>query len=112
MKKRLLVLQHTPWEKPGQFLLRSATKHRLQLDMIKVWHRPIPDINPYHGLIVLGGSPNADQEQKYPFLKREKACIRGVIDHDMPYLGFAWGTISWLRPWAAGLALTFARVSA
>lgn len=91
MQKRLLVLQHTPWEKPGQFLLRSATKCDVHLDIIKVWDQPIPDISPYHGLIVLGGSPNADQEEKYPFLKREKACIRWVIANDMPYLGFCLG---------------------
>jgi GMP synthase-like glutamine amidotransferase len=70
--KRLLVLQHTPWERPGQFLLRSARKNHVQLDILEIWHQPIRDIRSYHGLIVLGGSPNVDQEEEYPFLKAEK----------------------------------------
>jgi GMP synthase (glutamine-hydrolysing) len=89
--KRLLVLQHTPWERPGQFLLRSARKNHVQLDILEIWHQPIRDIRSYHGLIVLGGSPNVDQEEEYPFLKAEKEVIRWVIDNDMPYLGFCLG---------------------
>jgi len=91
MKTRLLVLQHMPWEKPGQFLLRSAKKHHVQLDILEIWHQPIPDIGAYNGLIVLGGSPNIDQVEQYPFLKAEKEIIRWTIDNDMPYLGFCLG---------------------
>jgi len=91
MKTRLLVLQHMPWEKPGQFLLRSAKKHHVQFDILEIWHQPMPDIGSYHGLIVLGGSPNIDQVEQYPFLKAEKEIIRWTIDNDMPYLGFCLG---------------------
>jgi GMP synthase (glutamine-hydrolysing) len=89
--KHLLVFQHIPWEKPGQFLLRSAKKYHTQLDIIEVWHRPIPEIRSYHGLIVLGGSPNVDQVKKYLFLEAEKNVIRRAVYNDMPYLGFCLG---------------------
>jgi GMP synthase (glutamine-hydrolysing) len=91
MKPRFLVLQHTYWEKPGQFLLRAATSNAVHLDIVEVWHEPIPDIRLYRGLIVLGGSPNIDQEGQYPFLKAEKAIIRRAVYEDMPYLGFCLG---------------------
>lgn len=72
-------------------MLRAAKSNGVQLDIVEVWHEPIPDIRLYHGLIVLGGSPNVDQEEQYPFLKAEKEIIRRAIYDDMPYLGFCLG---------------------
>ena len=89
--KRLLVFQHMPWEGPGQHLVRSAKKLGVGLDIVEVWHKPIPDISSYDGLIVLGGGPNVDQEEDYPFLKSEKEAIRQSLETDMPYLGFCLG---------------------
>ena len=91
MTKRLLVFQHMPWEGPGQHLVRSAKKLGVGLDIVEVWHKPIPDISSYDGLIVLGGGPNVDQEEDYPFLKSEKEAIRRSLEADMPYLGFCLG---------------------
>jgi len=89
--KRFLVFQHMPWEGPGQHLIRSARKWRLRLDVIEVWRATIPSITSYDGLMVLGGSPNVDQEEEYPFLKAEKAAIREVINEDKPFIGFCLG---------------------
>jgi len=109
MKTRLLILQHMPWEKPGQFLLRSAKKHHVQLDILEIWHQPIPDIGSYHGLIVLGGSPNIDQVEQYPFLKAEKEIIHWTIDNDMPYLGFCLGHQLLAEALGARVGLNFCR---
>ena len=89
--KRLLVFQHMPWEGPGQHLFRSVEKLRVGLDIVEVWHKPIPDISSYDGLIVLGGGPNVDQEEDYPFLKSEKEAIHRSLQADMTYLGFCLG---------------------
>jgi len=91
MSKRFLVFQHMPWEGPGQHLIRSAGKRKVQLEILEVWHQPIPDTGPYDGLVVLGGGPNVDQEKEYPFLKAEKAVIRRFIDEDKPCMGFCLG---------------------
>ena len=80
-----------PWEGPGIHLLRSAESRGVQLEVIEVWRQPIPDLAPYDALIVLGGEPNVNQEEKYPFLRAEKAAIRRFIDEDRPYLGFCLG---------------------
>ncbi len=88
---RFLVFQHMPWEKPGSTLLKAAKRHKARLNVVEVWREPIPDIDPYDGLIVLGGSPNVDQEAQYPFLRAEKKAIRRAIDLNKGYLGFCLG---------------------
>ncbi len=91
MSRKLLVFQHMPWEKPGKHLIRAARTRRVRLDVWEVWRQPAPVINPYDGLIVLGGTPNIDEEECYPFLKAEKELIAGAVKRDMPYLGFCLG---------------------
>jgi GMP synthase (glutamine-hydrolysing) len=91
MAKRFLTFQHMPWEGPGNHLLRSAKSWGVQLELIEVWRQPIPDLAPYDALIVLGGEPNVNQEEKYPFLRAEKTAIRQSIAEDRPYLGFCLG---------------------
>jgi GMP synthase-like glutamine amidotransferase len=80
-----------PWEGPGQHLVQTAESHGLHLDVIEFWHQTIPNLASYDGLIVLGGSPNVDQEDEYPFLRAEKAAITEVLEADKPYLGFCLG---------------------
>jgi GMP synthase-like glutamine amidotransferase len=91
MTKKVLVFQHNPWEGPGKFLLRAARRHRIKMDIIRVWEENIPDISGYLAMIVLGGGPNVDQEHIYPFLTDEKKIIKKAIAQDMPYLGFCLG---------------------
>ncbi|MFZ5776342.1 MAG: type 1 glutamine amidotransferase [Thermodesulfobacteriota bacterium] len=87
----LLVLQHTPWVKPGRMLWHQAAQHGLLFDIVKVWQDWIPDFNHYDGIILLGGKPNVDQEKKFPFLVEEKRFIARAIDADKPILGFCLG---------------------
>jgi len=91
MPKRFLVFQHMPWEGPGRHLVRSAERFNVYLHIVEVWRQPIPDIGSYEGLVVLGGGPNVDHENLYPFLPEEKEVIRNVIKKDMPYMGFCLG---------------------
>jgi GMP synthase-like glutamine amidotransferase len=79
------------WEKPGSFLVQAARSRRVRLDILEVWHEPVPDLTPYDGLIVLGGTPNVGQEDVYPFLRAEKEAIKWTLDKDKPYLGFCLG---------------------
>ena len=90
-QKRFLVFQHMPWEGPGIHLKRSAENLDVELEVVEVWRHSIPEVSSYDGLIVLGGSPNVDQEEEYPFLKHEKIAIQKVIEADKSYLGFCLG---------------------
>ena len=91
MEKRFLVFQHMDWEGPGEHLAHAAESQGLHLDVLEVWHQPIPNMATCDGLIVLGGSPNVEQEKESPFLRAEKAAIRQVLEADKPYLGFCLG---------------------
>ena len=91
MAKRFLVFQHMEWEGPGIHLLHSAEKLGVEFEVVEVWHQPIPDLTPHDGLLILGGSPNVDQENAYPFLRAEKTAIHRIIESDKSYLGFCLG---------------------
>ncbi len=91
MVKKILIIQHTPWEGPGRLLLAAGKRHRLHYDIFRSWQDPIPELGGYAGLVVLGGSPNVDQEKQYPFLVLEKQVLREAVDRDMAVLGFCLG---------------------
>jgi len=91
MKSKFLVFQHTPWEKPGRHLVNSAKKRRIRLDVIRLWEQPLPDISAYNAIIILGGTPNVSEEERYPYLRDEKEAIRKAIGNNKPCLGFCLG---------------------
>lgn len=91
MGKRFLVFQHSPWEGPGRILLQAAARQHVSLVVSQVWKDKIPELSAFDALIVLGGSPNVDQEDIYPFLVQEKKAIRNWLQLDRPYLGFCLG---------------------
>ncbi len=89
---RLLVFQHIDCEHPGS--LRGF----LAADQIE-WHavnlhngEPIPDLNNYDALWVMGGPMDVWDVDEHPWLVAEKAAIRewvGVLRK--PYLGLCLG---------------------
>lgn len=91
MGKKFLVFQHTPWEGPGRLLLEAAYRHQVELEVVKVWESRIPDPEPFDALVVLGGGPNVNEEERYPFLIREKTAIRRSLADNRPYLGICLG---------------------
>jgi GMP synthase-like glutamine amidotransferase len=91
MGTHLLVFQHTRWEGPGRYLVHLAKKKRVRLHIVNLWQESIPEVEDYDGLLVLGGSPNVDQEKQYPFLVAEKKAIRDVLQNDKPYFGYCLG---------------------
>jgi len=91
MAKRFIVFQHGPWDGLGRLLTEAAFIAKVRLDVLEVWHQPPPLLSPYDGLMVLGGSPNINQERQFPFLRPEKEAISRSIAEDRPYLGFCLG---------------------
>jgi GMP synthase (glutamine-hydrolysing) len=88
---KFLVLQHGPWEGPGQFLLASARKLKIELEIAPVWLGKIPDPQDFEALLILGGGANVDEEERFPFLREEKALIRQAVAADLPCLGICLG---------------------
>lgn len=44
------------------------------------------------GLVVFGGAMNADQLERYPYLRRLRQLIRQTVDHGVPTLGICLGS--------------------
>jgi len=89
--KKILIVQHMAWEGPGGHLLAALNEARIDYAVAEVWHHPLPPLDPFAGLLVLGGSPNVDEEKDFPYLKPLKAMIREVIASGRAYLGFCLG---------------------
>jgi GMP synthase-like glutamine amidotransferase len=89
---RILVFQHLAVEHPGTFrdLWRQLGHqwHAVELDE----GEPIPRLEDYDVLVVMGGPQDVWQEALYPWLAAEKAAIRRwVRELGRPYLGICLG---------------------
>lgn len=90
-KKNFLMVQHMDWEGPGEHLLAALAERGAGYRLLQAWHEPLPDLEPFHGMIVLGGSPNVDEEEQFPYLRPLKEAIREMIAGGKAYLGFCLG---------------------
>jgi GMP synthase-like glutamine amidotransferase len=89
---RILVLQHIACEHPGTLreLMREdgALVHTVELDE----GEPIPSLDEFDVLMVMGGPMDVWQTELHPWLRSEVAAIREwVAVKRRPYLGFCLG---------------------
>ena len=88
----ILVLQHEEIEHLGVFKAfleqDGATWQVVELDK----GEPIPALDSFNGMIVMGGPQDVWQEDRYPWLCDEKAAIRRfVADMRRPFFGICLG---------------------
>jgi GMP synthase-like glutamine amidotransferase len=89
---KLLVFQHVDCEHPGS--LRNFLKSDgIEWDAVELDEgEPIPDLNGYDALWVMGGPMDVWDIEENPWLVPEKAAIRTwVRDMKKPYLGLCLG---------------------
>lgn len=89
--KKIAVIQHVAWEGPGQFLIAAAGLCSVELCVFEAWKNSFPDPDHFAGIIILGGGPNVDEVDNYPFLRMEKSWLQEVIRLDKPCLGICLG---------------------
>lgn len=91
--RRLLVFQHVPHEILGTLdpLLRDAG---FRIRYVNFGRNPdaVPDLDRYHGLIVLGGPMNCDQVTRHRHLLTEVTAIRAAVRDGKPVLGICLGS--------------------
>ncbi len=90
-EKNFLIVQHMDWEGPGAHLLAALGEARVGYQILEAWHEPLPPLDPLSGMIVLGGSPNVDEEEQFPYLRPLKKAIWEIIARGKAYLGFCLG---------------------
>ena len=89
---RVLVFQHIAIEHPGVFrdFLREdgIGWTAVELDA----GEPIPDLDAYDALWVMGGPMDVWEDDAHPWLEPERAAIReAVVERRMPFFGFCLG---------------------
>ncbi len=89
---RFLVFQHIAIEHPGIFR-DLMHEHGVAWDAVELDEgEPIPALDVYDALIVMGGPMDVFEEDTHPWLVPEKAAIReAVLERNMPYFGFCLG---------------------
>jgi GMP synthase-like glutamine amidotransferase len=88
---RLHYLQHVPFEDADNIAVwaercgHAVTHTRLDLG------EPLPALNAFDWLVVMGGPMNVYEHDRHPWLQREKAFIRAAIDRGTLFLGVCLG---------------------
>ena len=89
---RVVIFQHIACEHPGTFrdFMRDdgVTTRTVELDR----GEPIPPLDGFDALLVMGGPMDVWQKARHPWLEAEVAAIRDwVAERKRPYLGFCLG---------------------
>ncbi len=90
--RKLLVCQHVAFEILGTLnpLLKD---HGFRIRYVNFGRHPDarPDLDRYHGLIVLGGPMSVNHAERFPHLETEIDLIQRAIAAEMPVLGICLG---------------------
>ena len=87
----VLALTHIACEGPGwwgEFL--DERGHHVRIVALDAGE-PVPDMDRYDAVLVLGGPMNVDEEGRYPWLAAEKAAIRRRALSGRPIVGICLG---------------------
>lgn len=88
---KTLIFQHTKDEVPGTLEI-WLQERRLPYHIHHTYlGQPIPMLEEYSHLVILGGPMNVDEEDKHPWLRGEKDTLRKWIQSKRPTLGICLG---------------------
>lgn len=88
---KLHFLQHVEFEGLGS-IEKWITYNGHDLSITRFFKsEPLPEIDSFDGLIIMGGVMSIDDEDEYPWLKQEKEFIRKSIEAKIPVLGICFG---------------------
>lgn len=90
MHATVLVIQHEPGCPPvrfGEWLAAEGCR----LEVVRAWEEPLPRLQEYDGLLVLGGAMDADDDAHHPWLPGVRALIRDAAAGGVPTLGICLG---------------------
>ena len=88
---RIHYLQHVPFEGLGNIENWASSKGHQVSDTQLYNNDPLPDLESFDWLIVMGGPMNIYQEDEFPWLASEKIFIKDAIDAGKIVLGVCLG---------------------
>jgi GMP synthase-like glutamine amidotransferase len=88
---KALIYTHHPEEGPG--LLKSVLREQgWEVEEMALWEgAQMPKPRTFHLLILMGGPMSVNEEDRYPFLREEKAFVRQWITEGNPTIGICLG---------------------
>lgn len=85
------VLQHEPYEGPG-LIYEWANEKGHEVVITEVFNnRPLPSLNTFDWLVIMGGAMSVNDEAIYSWLKPEKELVRSAIAAGKIVLGICLG---------------------
>lgn len=90
----VVIVQHEAAAHPGT-LLETLVNAGLTVD-VRQLHAgaavpAVAELGEIAGLVVLGGSMNADQAAEFPFIDRERRLLAAAVEDGLPVLGICLG---------------------
>ena len=92
IEKKSLIIKHNPSEGGGLFekILKEKGWEREILPLYA--GKPLPDsVEPYDLILIMGGPMSANDEDRYPFLKKELPFIRQMLKLGKSVMGICLG---------------------
>jgi GMP synthase-like glutamine amidotransferase len=88
---RFHCLQHIAFESPGS-LIDSIREQGDELSFTRLYQGdPLPLLDAFDALIILGGPMSIHEEDEFPWLRQEKELIRAAIRRQKKILGICLG---------------------
>jgi GMP synthase (glutamine-hydrolysing) len=88
---RIHYLQHVPFEDVA-YIGNWAKENGIHFGRTRLYENdPYPPLSDVEALIIMGGSMGTGDDQKYPWLKTEKAYIREAIHSNKVVIGICLG---------------------
>ncbi|MGB8455882.1 MAG: type 1 glutamine amidotransferase [Anaerocolumna sp.] len=88
---RLHYLQHVPFENPGSIIVWAEENGHVITNTKFYNNEPLPKQEEYDWLIIMGGPMNIYEEDKYPWLVREKTFMKEAVDSGKIIIGLCLG---------------------
>lgn len=90
---KIHCFQHVPFENPG-YIADWAAANRLSVSYTYFFDKDyiLPDLMDIDALLVMGGYMNVDEEEKFPWLKKEKFFIKKAIESGKKVMGICLGS--------------------
>jgi len=85
-------LQHVPFEKPAYIEEWAIQKNHNFTGTHFYKNDILPDINKIDRLVIMGGPMNIYEEDKFPWLSKEKEFIKQAIDKNRVVIGICLGS--------------------
>ena len=89
---KVIAFQHYPTEPMG-YIEEILKREGVEFEYIRLYEQECPDFEDLEctHLVFMGGPMGVYEEEKYPFLKKEKEIIRRACKEGLPVIGFCLG---------------------